>query len=116
VKALLSERQINDIIITLNDEQKNFLENRIKQNKKSKWLETLAGYKGIVIDEKMDMNQIKDKLKDWVLLDILDGGFGNRPYTCECGNSLRFLYLVHHNIENRTFKLGSTCFENYTKI
>jgi hypothetical protein len=35
VKALLSEKQINDIIITLNDEQKNFLENRIKQIKRA---------------------------------------------------------------------------------
>jgi hypothetical protein len=116
VKALLSEKQINDIILTLNIEQKNFLENRIKQNKKSKWLETLAGYKGVVIDEKMGMEQIKENLENWVLLDILDGGYGKRPYMCECGNSLRFQYVVYHSIENRTYKLGSTCFENYTML
>lgn len=116
MKKLLNEREVNQIMEILEGEQRKFLEHHIKQSKRSKWLEMLGARKGIVIDENMDLDEIARRVNDWVLLDILDGGYGNRPYRCECGNSLRFQYIVHHTGRNKTYRLGSTCFEGYTSL
>lgn len=116
MKKLLCEREVNEIMETLDGDQRMFLEEHIKQSKRSKWLEMLGERKGIVIAEDMELDEIADRLNDWVLLDILDGGYGNRPYRCECGNSLRFQYIVQHTGTKKTYKLGSTCFEGYTSL
>lgn len=113
---LLSKERVEKLFQLLNEEQKDFLNQYCVQNKKSKWLETLANKKGIVIDNDMDLETIEQQIDDWILLDIQDGGFGNKPYKCECGAALRFQYIVHHKTENRTYKLGETCFGNYTKL
>lgn len=113
---LLTEEKVSQYMSLLNQAQREFLENHIKQSKKSKWLEVLAKRKGISIELVMDMEALDAKIADWVLVDVLDGGFGKRPYRCECGQRIRFQYIVFHKEKNEKLKLGSTCFENYTHL
>ena len=64
----------------------------------------------------MSLEKIEEVIDDWVLKDVLDGGYSCRPFKCECGMSLRFQYIVYHRAKDSTFKLGETCFENYTSL
>ena len=115
-KMPLSKKQVHELSKLLTEEQYNFIEETIKQNRKSKWLEIMARHKGKVIDENMTLDQIIETINDWILIDILDGGYGQRPYKCECGTSIRYQYIVEHKKENKVHKLGSTCIQNYTGI
>ncbi|MEK1828912.1 hypothetical protein AAAC51_07130 [Priestia megaterium] len=73
--------------------------------------------KGIVLEEDMSPEEAVEAVKDWVLLEVLDAGYGNKGfYHCECGAGLRFQYIVHHEPENKTYKLGETCLGNYTEL
>lgn len=116
MKKVLNEREINELMKSLNEEQRAFIEEHVRQSKRSKWLELLASRKGIVLMENMVLKDAEKAIQDWVLLDILDGGYGNRPYTCECGACLRFQYIVHHTEKDITLKLGRTCFESYISL
>ncbi|MFC0476925.1 hypothetical protein ACFFHF_17110 [Robertmurraya beringensis] len=112
----LSQREVEDIMSSLSEDQRSYIIKHTKQSKKSKWIETLAKKKGIVLSENMSLEVVEDKLDEWMLVDVLDGGYGNRPYECECGKSLRFQYIVYHKGDDKTYKLGETCFEHYTDL
>lgn len=113
----LTEKQVSNITEALSNKQKQFMNSFTQQSKKSKWLEVLANKKGIVVNEDMTAEQLIDAVDDWVLLEILDAGLGNKGfYKCECGAGLRFQYIVHHHSENKTYKLGETCLGNYTHL
>lgn len=112
----LSQREVEDIMSSLSEDQRSFIMEHKKQSKKSKWIETLAKKKGFVLSESMSLEAIEDKLDEWMLVDVLDGGYGNRPYECECGKPLRFQYIVYHKGDDKTYKLGETCFEHYTDL
>lgn len=112
----LTEKEVNRLFQLLTEEQHKYLENYMKQSKKSKWLESLAKNKGVVLQKDISLEEAWNKLNDWELVDILDGGYGERPYKCECGMSLRYCHIVHHRVENRTYRLGETCLENYTML
>jgi Fe2+ or Zn2+ uptake regulation protein len=112
----LTEREVNDILNTLSPEQQEFLSAHLKQGKKSKWLEVLSQKKGIPLSEGMTEEEIEEQMESWVLKEVLDGGFGNKPFRCECGTPLRYQYIVYHTKEKKTYKLGVTCLENYTTL
>ncbi|MEK3992679.1 hypothetical protein [Robertmurraya sp. FSL R5-0851] len=112
----LSKREVENIMSSLSEDQRNFLMEHTKQSKKSKWIETLANKKGIVLSDNMSLEAVEEMLDEWVLVDVLDGGYGSRPYECECGKSLRFQYIVYHKRDDTTYKLGETCFEHYTDL
>jgi hypothetical protein len=112
----LTEKEVNRLFQLLDDNQLIFLQSYLKQSKKSKWLEKLAHKKGIVLHSNVSIDEVWEKLNDWELKEILDGGYGNRPYKCECGITLRYCYIVHHRKENKTYQLGETCLGNYTMM
>ncbi|MFB9277980.1 hypothetical protein [Cohnella cellulosilytica] len=112
----LTENEVNRLTKLLDDRKRTFLEDYVKQSKKSRWLEQLARKKGIVLQDNMSTTDIWSKINDWELKEILDGGYGERPYRCECGMPLRFCYVVHHRQENKTYRLGETCLTNYTML
>lgn len=112
----LTEKEVNRLFQLLDDNQLIFLQSYLKQSKKSKWLEKLAHKKGIVLHSNISIEEVWGKLNDWELKEILDAGYGNRPYKCECGISLRYCYIVHHRKENKTYQLGETCLGNYTMM
>lgn len=112
----LTDERVREIMSKLKDEQRVFIQSTSKQSKKSKWLEVLARGKGIVFSDHSSLSQIIDTIDDWILQDVLDGGYGLRPYKCECGKPLRFQYIVHHTEQGTTYGLGETCFEHYTNL
>ncbi|MCD8509721.1 MAG: hypothetical protein LRY73_07495 [Bacillus sp. (in: Bacteria)] len=113
---LLTEEKVSHYMSLLNQSQRDFLQEYIKQSKKSKWLQVLAEKKGISIEGELDFKNLEAKIADWVLVDVRDGGLGKRPYRCACGQKLRFQYIVFHRGKNERLELGSTCFENYTEL
>lgn len=112
----LSQEQVDTIWRILSEEQQGWINEYTNQRKRDKWLEILAIKKGIVLDDHMSEYEKRIAVNDWELLEILDGGEGNRPYKCECGKSLRYQYKVYHHAEGKTYHLGSTCIEHYTGL
>ncbi len=70
----------------------------------------------VTLSEGMTEAEVEEELDSWVLKEVLDGGFGNKPYRCECGTPLRYQYIVLHTKEKKIYKLGETCLENYTNL
>ena len=64
----------------------------------------------------MNVDEIEDKIDDWILIDCLDGGYKRRPYKCDCGQSLRFQYIIQNKKEGEVRKLGEHCFEKYLSL
>jgi hypothetical protein len=112
----LSKKKIDELSQLLSPEQKVFMKARTKQSKKSKWVESLACMKGIALDEKLSFEEMEQQIDDWILLDILDSGFGSKDYRCECGRPLRYQYIVQHKKEGKSYGLGSKCFELHTSL
>jgi hypothetical protein len=97
-------------------EQQNWINKYINQRKRDKWFEALALRKGIVLDDQMSDEQKRNAVGNWELMEVLDGGEGNRPFKCECGKPLRYQYIVYHKSKDETYGLGSTCIEHYTGL
>ncbi|KYD29789.1 hypothetical protein [Geobacillus stearothermophilus] len=112
----LTEAEVDEIYQLLTPKQHKYMDAFTKRSKKSKWLEVLALKKGIIVTEDMDNEQLAEAVDDWILVEILDGGRGNRPFRCECGMPLRYQYIVTHKKQNKTYKLGETCLGNYTRL
>jgi hypothetical protein len=112
----LSKKQVHEWMSLLTDEQQEFIERTIKQSKKSKWLEVLAKNKGISIKQDTTIEQLESLIDDWVLVEILDSGYGNRDYRCICGTPLRYQYIVFNKKNKQTYGLGETCFQNHTNL
>lgn len=68
----LSQREVEYIMSSLSEDQRTFIMEHTKQSKKSKWIETLAKKKGIVLSESMSLEAVEDKLDEWMLVDVLD--------------------------------------------
>ncbi len=116
LQSPLSQAQVDSIWHTLTIEQQKWINEYTNQQKRDKWFEALATRKGIVLDEGMSDEEKRNSVDDWELMEILDGGKGNKPFKCECGKSLRFQYTVYHPSKNKTYHLGSTCIEHYTGL
>lgn len=118
VEKKYSDQELNEAYSSLNDEQKNVLDEHIKMGMKSKWLNVLAKNKGAVLtaEELENPDKAMEKLLDWVLLDYEDSLFINPNTKCECGRSLRYRYTVLHKSTNKIYKLGSVHFEQHTGL
>lgn len=103
-------------LVSLKPEQRKFLEDNIKQSKCNLWIEKLAKLKGVTITDDMKEDDIHKKLDDWILVDVLDGGYMKRPYKCLCGKPLRFQYIVENKSKDITIALGRDCLSNYTGL
>jgi len=112
----LAKHEVEQLMNLLNEEQRAFLDEHSKQSKKSTWIESLARRKGIVLDPDLSYEEMEALVDDWILVDILDSGLGNRNYHCECGRPLRYQYLVQHKKEDKTYGLGSKCFSYHTNL
>jgi hypothetical protein len=76
----------------------------------------LALIKEFTVAEDMDTKQLEEEVNGWVLVDIWIEGYGKRPFRCKCVLPLRYQYIVTHKKQNKTYKLGETCLENYTHL
>ena len=113
---LLSKKHLEETMSVLTEEQKDYLENRLKIRRKSEWLQILATYKGVDITDDMNVDEIEDKIDDWILIDCMDGGYKRKPYKCDCGQPLRFQYIIQNKKAGEVRKLGENCFEKYLSL
>ena len=113
---MLSRKQLETTMDVLTEEQREFLEHKLKIRRKSQWLQILAQYKGVHITNEMSTEEIEERIDDWILIDYLDGGYKKRPYKCDCGQSLRFQYIIQNKKEGEVRKLGVHCFEKYLSL
>lgn len=118
IKEKYSDEELKKAYLSLNDEQRNVLDEHIKQGMKSKWLNVLAKNKGAVLtDEELENpEKAMDKLLDWVLLDYEDSLVINPETRCECGRALRYRYTVLHKSTNTIYRLGAVHFEQHTGL
>ena len=112
----MNEKERSNLLEKLNSKQRKFLEDNIKQLKCNLWVEKLAKLKGIEFTSDVDEEILAKKIDDWVLVDVLDGGYMNRPYRCMCGKSLRRQYILKNKSRDITLKLGQECLKKYTKL
>jgi len=112
----LSKAQVDQWMMLLSEEQREFLKRSVGQSKKSKWLEVLAKKKGVTVSEDISTEELEEIIDDWVLVEILDSGFGNRDYRCICGKPLRYQYVVVNKKKGEKVGLGETCFEHHTSL
>ncbi len=112
----MSQKQVDSIWKLLTPEQQNWITEFTNRRRRDQWFETLARKKGIILEAGMSEQEKRDAIDDWELIEILDGGEGNRPYRCECGKAIRYLFRVRHQKEGKTYGLGSTCIEHYTGL
>ncbi|WP_026675329.1 hypothetical protein [Alkalihalobacterium bogoriense] len=116
MEVVLTQEEVNNYMSLLNQSQREFIEENIKQKKKSKWLEVLAKSKGIMINATMSLEEIESKIADWILIDVKDGGYMKRPFKCDCGARLRYQYILKNSKTKETRKLGVNCLEKHISL
>jgi hypothetical protein len=116
MRKVLSERETYSLMTALTEEQRNFISNYIVQCKKLKWLDVLSRIKGDFNYKNVSKTTVNAKTNEWTLKNIIDGGYGKRPFKCDCGDSLRHQYIVHNTKEDKEGKFGSTCFEEHANL
>lgn len=116
MRKVLSEKETHLIMTTLTEKQRQFISNYIVQRKKLKWLDILSHSKTDFNYKNANTTAANFETNEWTLKTIIDGGYGKRPFKCECGASLRHQYIVYNNIEDKEYKFGSTCFKEHTNL
>lgn len=118
MKKKHSEAELNTAYLSLSDKQKKILDEKIKRGMKTKWLNTWAKKKGVVLSKEdlSDPDSAMDNLLEWVLLNYEDHLTVNKNIRCECGRALRYRYTVLHKKTGMIYKLGKVHFEQHTGL
>ena len=116
MRKVLSEKETYSLMTALTEEQRQFISNYIVQCKKLKWLDVLSRSKIDFNYKNANTTTVNVEMNEWTLKTIIDGGYGKRPFKCDCGSSLRHQYIVYNNKEDKEYKFGSTCFEEHTNL
>ncbi|KZD48694.1 DUF3895 domain-containing protein [Bacillus cereus] len=100
MKTLLSELQRERILQSMSDEQRSYIEEHIRLDRRSMFANELAYFKSD---------------QQWELIDFIDAGEISE-LKCQCGRRLRRQYIVQNSATGEIIKLGSTHFEEHTGI
>jgi hypothetical protein len=86
-----SERELNNVYMSLTEEQKTVLDEYVRRGKKTKWLNTWAKKKGQVLSEEELANPdlAMDELLEWVLVNYEDALAVDSNLLCECGRAYK---------------------------
>lgn len=109
----LSQSTRDEMLSTLNNEQRNFLENFLKRGKRTMFGNVLAKEKA------GDSSKAEEFAEQWELLDYIDAGPNWRTESslfCECGRQLRCQYIIENNETEELKRFGITHFEEHTGI
>jgi len=117
-----SDQEYTNAYLSLNDEQRDVLNNFIKAGYKTKWLYILAMKKGLIKSEEelvsmseTDIDILLNNL-EWDLIDYVDYLRVNPNVKCECGRALRHAYAVKHNPTGKVYVLGRDHFQQHTML
>ncbi|WLD91921.1 DUF3895 domain-containing protein [Alkalihalobacillus sp. AL-G] len=114
VTLSVSERE--EIMKLLNDEQKSYLNERLKRGRKTVFANTLAMDKGLYLPDGASDEEIELLLDEWILEDYIDHEVVSADHPCECGRPLRYEYIVRHLQTNERRSFGVNHFEEHTGL
>lgn len=116
MKIILNVSDRDRILATMQEDQIDFLKNKMLRSKKTVFANELAKSKGIHITESMTDEEIAMLLEEWELVEYIDAGYVSNELKCECGRPLRYQYVVKHSKTGDIKKFGITHFEEHTGI
>jgi len=114
--VILTTKERDRILNSLDDTQADFLQLHLKRGKKTVFANYMARDKGLVFPEDVPSEEIEILLDEWILEDFIDNGFVNPETPCECGRPLRYQYIVKHKGTGTVRRFGITHFEEHTGI
>lgn len=115
---LYTRKELDDAYNSLNEEQKEMINDHLKRSKKTEWLNLWAKKKGLVLTEEelKDEEKAMESLLEWVLLDFEDNLTVSKDCQCQCGKPLRYRYTVLHKSTGVIYKLGKVHFAEHTGL
>ncbi|GAF66406.1 putative ATPase [Bacillus sp. TS-2] len=119
MELYLSRSDRDFIMSDLTDEQRNFLVEERKLNKKSRFANEMAKAKGHYVSSDTTPEELDEIIKTWTLIDYLDAGPDynkTKALRCECGRPIRYQYIVQNKITGETLKFADTHFKEHTLI
>ncbi|WP_347550055.1 DUF3895 domain-containing protein [Pseudalkalibacillus hwajinpoensis] len=106
MKETLTTTERDQLFGDLSNDQQHYVLNYVKTAKKTIFATILASYKGRNIPQGASEQEIKMLLDDWVLIDVIDAGYVSVDHQCECGQALRYQYIVRHVQTGETRHFG----------
>lgn len=113
-----SQEELDNAYLSLNNEQRKVLDEKIKRGMKTKWLNAWCKKKGEVLteDELDNPQKTMESMLEWILVDYEENISGNTDMRCECGRRLKYRYTVLHKETGRIYKLGIIHFQEHTGL
>lgn len=113
-----SQEELDSAYLSLNDEQRKILDEKIKRGMKTKWLNAWCKKKGEVLteDELDNPQKTMESMLEWILMDYEEDVSRDADMRCECGRRLKYRYTVLHKETGRIYKLGIIHFQEHTGL
>lgn len=115
----LTQEERDQLIAMLSPQQQEFIHVHVKRGKRTVFVRELAKSKGYVITNSMSEEEVERFVDEWYFEDFIDVGPNYRqtkPYKCECGIPLRYVYIVRHNETGKRYIFGKDHFQQHTGI
>ncbi|PKC52136.1 hypothetical protein RhiirA1_482199 [Rhizophagus irregularis] len=90
-KETLSQKERNQLLALVTDQQRDFLMNQLKRGRETIFARFMMSEKvhAIIAADDIELKDDEQNVVDWKIINYIDHGFGNRHGKCACGRSLR---------------------------
>lgn len=104
----LSQKERNELLSHVSEEQKEFLLNGLKRSRQTIFGNFMLSEKvhAIKAADEIELLEEEQDVVDWMIVEFVDHGLGNRLGKCACGRSLRFEFTVQHTKTKKTIVYG----------
>lgn len=108
--------QRDQILASMTEEQKSFVQYFLVRGRKTIFARQLAGKKSLFIPEDASMEEIEAYLEEWDYRGYTDAGEVSQETKCECGRPLRYQHQVIHRPTQTIRYLGIDHLQVHTGI
>lgn len=107
-KETLSQKERNQLLALVTDQQRDFLMNQLKRGRETIFARFMMSEKvhAIIAADDIELKDDEQNVVDWKIINYIDHGFGNRHGKCACGRSLRYEFTVQHTKSQKTITYG----------
>lgn len=119
MKVILQQQERDRLMESLSAPQRDYIQHFVKRGKQTAFARELAASKGVQITPTMSDKEVEQFIDDWLLMDYIDAGPNYREhqqYRCQCGRTLRHVYVVRHQRTGEQIRFGKEHFEEHTMI
>jgi len=119
MKVILQQQERDRLMESLSAPQREYIQHFVKRGKQTAFARELAASKGVQITPTMSDKEVEQFIDDWLLVDYIDAGPNYREhqqYRCQCGRTLRHVYVVRHQRTGEQIRFGKEHFEEHTMI